>query len=257
MKTFIAQKESLEADPIMLLRQLIVNIEAKKDATSDEEILEISNQIRQLVELLPSGYINNNIDGRCPIHLAVYQSDYETIELLSSHGANFNFLDDLGNAPLFYALNNRDSRATGLLLRNGASKEFLGEGQPKPLFITIDKEDLENTELLLDKGANPNLLDFEGNSAFYYAYFNKDNKLVELLLKYSVKEEEKASELSEFCRDIDPRTVESFLDKYGTNKNLEKAVANRLLYEACCKHDYEKMELLLGQHNKARCKASY
>jgi len=411
MKTFIDQKESLEADPIMLLRQLIISIEAKKDATSDEEVLEINNQIRQLIESLPSGYINNNVDGRCPIHLAVYQSDYETIELLSIHGANFNFLDDLGNAPLFYALNNRDSRATELLLRNGANPEFLGEQHPTPLFITIDKEDLENTELLLkngahansedvdntylyqaynikhnkdivkllleyganpntshpitgtilisacrnhdpemvkllldykanpnlsdslggsplyymchsldhistklllehgadpnlinneehefpihfayymgrkkvfqliiekgidvnladkegnhlvhmacsnkdsemarlllDKGANPNLLDSEGNSAFYYAYFNKDNKMVELLLKYSTKEEEKASELSEFCRDIDPRTVESFLDKYGTNKNLEKAVANRLLYEACRKHDYKKMELLL------------
>ncbi len=410
MKTFIDQKESLEADPIMLLRQLIISIEAKKDATSDEEVLEINNQIRQLVESLPSGYINKNVDGRCPIHLAVYQSDYETIELLSSHEANFNFLDDLGNAPLFYALNNRDSRATELLLKRGANPEFLGEGHPTSLFITIANQDLEDTRLLLeyranpntedvdntylyqaynikrnkdivkllleyganpniphsitgtilisacrnhdpemvkllldhkanpnlsdsegsalyymchshdhittklllehgadpnlinneehefpihfayymgrkkvvqliiergidvnladkegnyllhmacsnkdsemvrlllDKGANPNLLDFEGNSAFYYAYFNKDNKLVELLLKYSTQEEEKASELSEFCRDIDPRTVESFLDKYGTNKNLEKAVANRLLYEACCKHDYEKMELLL------------
>ncbi|MBN8523058.1 MAG: ankyrin repeat domain-containing protein [Rickettsiales bacterium] len=248
MKTFIDQKESLEADPIMLLRQLIINIEAKKDATSDEEVLEINNQIRQLVERLPSGYVNNNVDGRCPIHLAVYQSDYETIELLSSHGANFNFLDDLGNAPLFYALNNRDTRATGLLLRNGASKEFLGEGQPKPLFITIDKEDLENTELLLENGANPNSEDGD-NTYLHQAYNIKHNKdIVKILLKYKANPDITppitGPVLISACRNHDREMVELFL-AHKADPNLPNELGNYPLYYMCHSFDHINTKLLL------------
>ena len=182
-------KESLE---LLLSYGLDIN---SKDKYNNTPLTSAVRGGKEMVEFLlkngadpaPEECMNGNtckIEGRTPLHNAMYTNDVEVVKLLIDHKAPLNIQDEDGITPLIIAIRNGSTEIVKVLLEKGADvnlkENVLGQA---PLHIAASKGYLGIVELLLDKGVSLNSKDNEGNNALYLAIFHKNKNIVEYLSK--------------------------------------------------------------------------
>lgn len=73
----------------------------------------------------PLSYIS--ADGDNCLHIAAYNGDYRSVELLLKAGLDINEQGDMGYTPLHYASSGGHKKVIELLLKNGAAVDIKNE----------------------------------------------------------------------------------------------------------------------------------
>lgn len=138
--------------------------------------------------------------GASPLLIASQKGHYSTVELLLNNRADFNLCKKNGTGPLLIACQNGHKHIAELLLNNGVDIDLCRKDGTSPLFKACQKGHYDTVKLLLTNGANVNLcFDNENNrflqnketcknlkqkgglSPLYVAFFERHNKIVQLL----------------------------------------------------------------------------
>ncbi|TKZ36171.1 ankyrin repeat domain-containing protein [Brachyspira catarrhinii] len=151
-----------------------VDLEAlEKSAENSAKIMET------IISKADKNLINDYLDGKTPLIIAVGNSYLETAKILIENGANVNAVDFEGWSALSYAVNNGDIEIAKLLLSNDA--KIKGE-----LLLAIKSPIVESRidmmKLLIDNKANINYADEDGFTPFNIAIETGDMDLVKLLV---------------------------------------------------------------------------
>jgi len=102
-------------------------------------------------------FAHPEVNNRTPLHVAVEQQALAIAEMLLTHKADVNALDDYGWTPLFRAINKGDSKMVELLLSHNADVAALNRDGATPLAKAVEFKNVAIVEQLLEKGANPNV----------------------------------------------------------------------------------------------------
>ena len=185
-----------------------VDLEAlEKSAENSAKITEM------LIGKADKNIINDSLEGKTPLIIAVGNSYIDTAKILIENGANINAVDIEGWSALSYAVNNGDIEIAKLLLENKAKikDEFLiaikspivesripimkllidnkaninytDENGFNPLNIAIESGDMELTKFLIKNGANVNSLMQDGVSLIGYAIAQNNMDLLQILIE--------------------------------------------------------------------------
>lgn len=138
-------------------------------------------------------------EGYTPIYRAALNGNLKMVELLISQGADVNIADNNLETPLHMAANRGHFEVAKVLIINGADVNARESGGNTPLGSMAmhrgkqfskqqdydSNESLQTAKLLLENGADPNNGIYVG-STYEFAKKNKDNEMLELLVKYGV-----------------------------------------------------------------------
>ena len=157
--------------------------------------------------------INDSLEGKTPLIIAVGNSYIDTAKILIENGANINAVDIEGWSALSYAVNNGDIEIAKLLLENKskikdelliaikspivessinimkllidnkANINYTDENGFNPLNIAIESGDMELTKFLIKNGANVNSLMQDGLSLIGYAIAQNNMDLLQILIE--------------------------------------------------------------------------
>ncbi|EAY08638.1 hypothetical protein TVAG_239980 [Trichomonas vaginalis G3] len=128
-------------------------------------------ECKKIVEILILHGANVN-NSYSPLSYAAGKNNTEIAELLISHGALVNAIDEFETHLLHEATRNNCTETAKTLLENGAhvnAKDVFGM---TPLHIAAKSDCTETAELLLSYGANVKAKDNYGNTPFFYAISN-------------------------------------------------------------------------------------
>ena len=127
-------------------------------------------KVRNTISRCPSIVHECIIDGRNPLHKAIYQKYTDIVKLLLDSGADVNQCESKGMQTLFEFNNNIN------VVFDGAT----------PLFAAISKGDLNYpiVQILLEYGANVNQCDYHNTSPLYLAIKERNTRIANLLLEY-------------------------------------------------------------------------
>ena len=93
-------------------------------------------------------------------------------------------LDGFGRSALFYAAVNGNSNLVGHLIDAGAKANFSSSLSKTPLMAAVHNNHYDSAQLLLaTQNAGINVTDHSGWSALFYAVWNKNIEMVQLLLE--------------------------------------------------------------------------
>lgn len=190
------------------------NDKSPVDLTLLEKSAENSTKIMQMIiDKVDKKLINDSLEGKTPLIIAVGNSYIDTAKILIENGANINAVDIEGWSALSYAVNNGDIEIAKLLLENKAKikDELLlaikspivessinmmkllidnkanindtDENGFTPLNITIESGDMELTKFLITNGANVNSLMQDGVSLIGYAIAQNNMDLLQILIE--------------------------------------------------------------------------
>ena len=190
------------------------NDKSPVDLTLLEKSAENSAKIMQMIiDKVDKKLINDSLEGKTPLIIAVGNSYIDTAKILIENGANINAVDIEGWSALSYAVNNGDIEIAKLLLENKAKikDELLiaikspivesrinmmkllidnkanindtDENGFTPLNITIESGDMELTKFLITNGANVNSLMQDGVSLIGYAIAQNNMDLLQILIE--------------------------------------------------------------------------
>lgn len=190
------------------------NDKSPVDLTLLEKSAENSAKITEmLIGKADKNIINDSLEGKTPLIIAVGNSYIDTAKILIENGANINAVDIEGWSALSYAINNGDIEIAKLLLTNKAKikDELLiaikspivesrinmmkllidnkanindtDENGFTPLNITIESGDMELTKFLITNGANVNSLMQDGVSLIGYAIAQNNMDLLQMLIE--------------------------------------------------------------------------
>lgn len=179
-----------------------------------EKSAENSAKIMQMIiDKVDKKLINDSLDGKTPLIIAVGNSYLETAKILIENGANINAVDIEGWSALSYAVNNGDIEIAKLLLENKAKIKdelliaikspivesrinmmkllidnkadinYTDENGFNPLNIAIESGDMELTKFLITNGANVNSLMQDGVSLIGYAIAQNNMDLLQILIE--------------------------------------------------------------------------
>ncbi len=147
-----------------------------------KERTEIRNLITQAIEngydINYSPYTNHN---RMLIHLAAMNNDLETMDLLAQYHRYTDVRTINNESPLHLIT---DAKLVPFLREKGVNINTLSKGGMNPLTIAIVNNDVAMVRALIDAGADMDLADYDGKTAFDYAWEqsrlsdNADNKAV-------------------------------------------------------------------------------
>ena len=185
-----------------------VDLEAlEKSAENSAKITEM------IIGKADKNIINDSLDGKTPLIIAVGNSYFETAKILIENGADVNSVDFEGWSALSYAVNNGDIEIAKLLLTNkakindelllaikspivesridmmkllidnGANINYADENEFTPLNIAIETGDMELTKFLITNGANVNSLMQDGVSLIVYAISQNNMDLLQILIE--------------------------------------------------------------------------
>ncbi|NOR46379.1 MAG: hypothetical protein GQ534_12410 [Candidatus Delongbacteria bacterium] len=186
-----AGRKAKESFKLLLSYGLDIN---SKDKYNNTPIRNAVYSGKDMVEFLltngsdpaPKECMNGNtckIEGRTPLHNAMYTNDVEVVKLLIDHKAPVDIQDKDGTTSLILAIRNGSTEIVTVLLENNANpnlqENVLGQA---PLHIAASKGYLGIVELLLENGAKLNSEDNKGNNALYLATFHKNKDVVKSLL---------------------------------------------------------------------------
>lgn len=190
------------------------------------------------------------------IYTAIKNNNIETAELLRKHKANLNHKDNQGKSPLFYTTNpeiiqwlhknganinltdnnkqtvlhhnisENNFNISNLLLKLKADPNIYDKYNLPPLYYA---KSMKTTELLLQNNANPNVITPQGSTLLHNNVRNKNEKLVELFLKYkadpNIEDKDKKFPL-DYALNI-PKIRKLLLDA-GSNPNLRNYLISAL-----------------------------
>ena len=185
-----------------------VDLEAlEKSAENSAKITEM------LIGKSDKNIINDSLEGKTPLIIAVGNSYIDTAKILIENGANINAVDIEGWSALSYAVNNGDIEIAKLLLENKAKIKdelliaikspivesrinmmkllidnkaninYTDENGFNPLNIAIESGDMELTKFLITNGANVNSLMQDGVSLIGYAIAQNNMDLLQILIE--------------------------------------------------------------------------
>lgn len=179
-----------------------------------ESLSQNSAKITQMIiDKVDKKLINDSLEGKTPLIIAVGNSYIDTAKILIENGANINAVDIEGWSALSYAVNNGDIEIAKLLLtnkakikgelllaikspivesrinimklliENGANINYTDEDGFNPLNIAIESGDMELTKFLITNGANVNSLMQDGVSLIGYAIAQNNMDLLQILIE--------------------------------------------------------------------------
>ena len=185
-----------------------VDLEAlEKSAENSAKITEM------LIGKADKNIINDSLEGKTPLIIAVGNSYIDTAKILIENGADVNAVDIEGWSALSYAVNNGDIEIAKLLLENKvkikdelliaikspivessinimkllidnkANINYTDENGFNPLNIAIESGDMELTKFLITNGANVNSLMQDGVSLIGYAIAQNNMDLLQILIE--------------------------------------------------------------------------
>ena len=190
------------------------NDKSPVDLTLLEKSAEHSAKITEmLIGKADKNIINDSLEGKTPLIIAVGNSYIDTAKILIENGANINAVDIEGWSALSYAVNNGDIEIAKLLLENKvkikdelliaikspivesrinmmkllidnkANINYTDENGFNPLNIAIESGDMELTKFLITNGANVNSLMQDGVSLIGYAIAQNNMDLLQMLIE--------------------------------------------------------------------------
>jgi len=190
------------------------NDKSPVDLTLLEKSAENSAKITEmLIGKADKNIINDSLEGKTPLIIAVGNSYIDTAKILIENGANINAVDFEGWSALSYAVNNGDIEIEKLLLENKAKIKdelliaikspivessinimkllidnkaninYTDENGFNPLNIAIESGDMELTKFLITNGANVNSLMQDGVSLIGYAIAQNNMDLLQILIE--------------------------------------------------------------------------
>lgn len=190
------------------------NDKSPVDLTLLEKSAENSAKITEmLIGKADKNIINDSLEGKTPLIIAVGNSYIDTAKILIENGADVNSVDFEGWSALSYAVNNGDIESAKLLLENkakikdelliaikspivesiinmmkllienGANVNYTDENRFNPLNIAIESGDMELTKFLITNGANVNSLMQDGVSLIGYAIAQNNMDLLQILIE--------------------------------------------------------------------------
>lgn len=190
------------------------NDKSPVDLTLLEKSAENSAKITEmLIGKADKNIINDSLEGKTPLIIAVGNSYIDTAKILIENGANINAVDIEGWSALSYAVNNGDIEIAKLLLENKAKIKdelliaikspivessinimkllidnkaninYTDENGFNPLNIAIKSGDMELTKFLITNGANVNSLMQDGVSLIGYAIAQNNMDLLQMLIE--------------------------------------------------------------------------
>ena len=190
------------------------NDKSPVDLTLLEKSAENSAKITEmLIGKADKNIINDSLEGKTPLIIAVGNSYIDTAKILIENGANINAVDIEGWSALSYAVNNGDIEIAKLLLENKAKIKdelliaikspivessinmmkllidnkaninYTDENGFNPLNIAIESGDMEVTKFLITNGANVNSLMQDGVSLIGYAIAQNNMDLLQILIE--------------------------------------------------------------------------
>ena len=190
------------------------NDKSPVDLTLLEKSAENSAKIMQMIiDKVDKKLINDSLEGKTPLIIAVGNSYIDTAKILIENGANINAVDIEGWSALSYAVNNGDIEIAKLLLENKAKIKdelliaikspivesridimkllidnkaninYTDENGFNPLNIAIESGDMEVTKFLITNGANVNSLMQDGVSLIGYAIAQNNMDLLQILIE--------------------------------------------------------------------------
>lgn len=190
----------------------------KNISAVDLKLLESLSQnsakiMQMIIDKVDKKLINDSLEGKTPLIIAVGNSYIDTAKILIENGANINAVDIEGWSALSYAVNNGDIEIAKLLLtnkakikgelllaikspivesrinimklliENGANINYTDEDGFNPLNIAIESGDMELTKFLITNGANVNSLMQDGVSLIGYAIAQNNMDLLQILIE--------------------------------------------------------------------------
>ena len=190
----------------------------KNISAVDLKLLESLSQnsakiMQMIIDKVDKKLINDSLEGKTPLIIAVGNSYIDTAKILIENGANINAVDIEGWSALSYAVNNGDIEIAKLLLENkakikdelliaikspivessinmmkllienGANINYTDENGFTPLNIAIESGDMELTKFLITNGANVNSLMQDGVSLIGYAIAQNNMDLLQMLIE--------------------------------------------------------------------------
>ena len=190
------------------------NDKSPVDLTLLEKSAENSARITEtLISKVDKKLINDSLEGKTSLIIAVGNSYIDTAKILIENGANINAVDIEGWSALSYAVNNGDIEIAKLLLTNKAKIKdelfiaikspivessinimkllidnkaninYTDEDEFTPLNIAIESGDMELTKFLITNGANVNSLMQDGVSLIGYAIAQNNMDLLQILIE--------------------------------------------------------------------------
>ena len=190
------------------------NDKSPVDLEAHEKSAENSAKITEmLIVKADKNIINDSLEGKTPLIIAVGNSYIDTAKILIENGANINAVDIEGWSALSYAVNNGDIEIAKLLLENKskikdelliaikspivessinimkllidnkANINYTDENGFNPLNIAIESGDMELTKFLIKNGANVNSLMQDGLSLIGYAIAQNNMDLLQILIE--------------------------------------------------------------------------
>ena len=190
------------------------NDKSPVDLTLLEKSAENSAKIMQMIiDKVDKKLINDSLEGKTPLIIAVGNSYIDTAKILIENGANINAVDIEGWSALSYAVNNGDIEIAKLLLENKAKIKgelliaikspivesrinmmkllidnkaninYTDENGFNPLNIAIETGNMELTKFLITNGANVDSLMRDGVSLIGYAIAQNNMDLLQILIE--------------------------------------------------------------------------
>ncbi len=132
----------------------------------------------------------SNVNARSPMGFsalsgAASKGHTEVVKFLLENGVNVNEQLRFGTNALNQASFGGHLSTVGLLIAKGADVNIRTEfNDYTPLLSAVDNGHIAVVKLLLERGAQVNARDFKGSTALHSAGMQKDNALIQLLLKY-------------------------------------------------------------------------
>ena len=168
---------------------------------------------KMIIGKADNNLINDSLEGKTPLIIAVGNSYFETAKILIENGADVNSVDFEGWSALSYAVNNGDIGIAKLLLTNKAKIKgelllaikspivesridmmkllidnkaninYTDDDGFTPLNIAIETGDMETAKLLITNGADVNGLMQDGVSLIGYAIAQNNMDLLQILIE--------------------------------------------------------------------------
>ncbi len=249
----------------------------EKSAENSAKIIDI------IIGKTDKNLINESLDGKTSLIIAVGNSYLETAKKLIENGANVNAVDNEGWSALSYAVNNGDIEIAKILLENNAKINgelllainspieesridmmkllienkadinYTDENGLSPLNIAIENGDIEATKFLITNKANLNILTSDGISLIGHAISQNNMDLLQILIEngadinYSGEDSQLATPLMTASR-LGLDNVVRILLTRNANINAVDINGNTALHTAAGNSQLSVIKLLLEKN---------
>jgi len=161
-------------------------------SVKEDEFKDNSSDITELADK----YIhnkNNNITAQHLLIQAILKKNTNDIAKAIKNGADVNYVEDEENplfshsfgTPLDIAIEYSNPEIVTYLLKNSANPNLTYDYGKSPLMSAakLESDDATITNILLQYGAKPNMVDSDGYTALYYAWFSNNKTIMQALVQ--------------------------------------------------------------------------